>query len=102
MGGTKVAYWRSLIPPSQKCGAEIRINPRDADIIIVGEDIDIRRRTVNASSNKIVLDYRWIQASVKRGAAYLEKDNWGRYRVYPEEPNGGYVLVQIAYESAKF
>ncbi|GJE87645.1 BRCT domain-containing protein [Phanerochaete sordida] len=78
-----------LIKKLKKGGAEIRIAPRDADIIIVGEDVDIRRRTVNASRHKIVLDYKWVQASLKREAAYLEKDNWGHYRVFPEEQNGG-------------
>lgn len=73
-----------LIKKLKKGGADIQINSRDADIVIVGEDIDIRRRTVDAHKDKIILDYKWVQASLKREAAYLARDNWGRFRVIPE------------------
>lgn len=59
----------------------------------MGEDVDIRRKVVNTVKDKIILDYKWIQASAKREACYLSEDNWGGYRVFPEEQDNAYVSV---------
>lgn len=48
--------------------------------------------------DRIILDYKWIQASLKREAAYLDRDNWGRYRVFPEDREDGCVSVYAAHE----
>ncbi|EKM61111.1 uncharacterized protein PHACADRAFT_180259 [Phanerochaete carnosa HHB-10118-sp] len=86
-----------LIKKLKKSGADIRISPRDADIIVVGEDVDIRRKVVNSSKDKIILDYKWVQASLKRDAAYLDRENWGRYRVFPEDREDECVLVHAVH-----
>lgn len=68
----------------QASGADICHNISAAVILLINPETETGRKIVHdwrEDAHKLVLDYGWIQASLRTGRALLESDDWGGFRV---------------------
>lgn len=71
----------------QEKGAVLQVSPKNADILLVEEG---GQEYANNFRSKVVLDVGWVQASVNQGACYTERQNWGNFRIYPDDQETSY------------
>jgi hypothetical protein len=68
----------------QTSGADICHNPSDASILLINSETESGCKVVHdwsEDTDKIVLNYGWIQACIRTGRPLLEADEWGGFHV---------------------